>query len=296
MQKDFFYKKRLKEITPNNIIKIDKKLGTTPGKRHLKYYRKHQCLKLNNYLKSKVKFYKKSLGRTTSGQLVSFYHCSGYKRLYRQIDNIRYPRINLGMIEQLEYNPNHSCLLARIFNSELNYHFYIRAVEGLKVGNYIQTSDIVKEPGDSANIINIMIGQPINNINLKNTNNIARSAGTYAMILQKYSNYCLVRFPSQKLYYLPSNSQATLGRLSNSKHKLINLAKAGRNVWFGKRPHTRGVAMNPIDHPHGGGQGKTSGGHSTSISPWGKPTKQMKKKKESYCAKNRKKVTLQKEL
>lgn len=296
MLKDLFFKRRLKEVTPNNIIKIDKKLGTTPGKRHFKYYRKHQCLKINNYLKSKVKFYKKSLGRTTTGQLVSFYHCSGYKRLYRQIENIRYPRINYGMIEQLEYNPNHSCLLARIFNSELNYHFYIRAVEGLKVGNYIQTSNVVKEPGDSANIINIMIGQPINNINLKNTNNIARSAGTYAMILQKYSNYCLVRFPSQKLYYLPSNSQATLGRLSNSKHKLINLAKAGRSVWFGKRPHTRGVAMNPIDHPHGGGQGKTSGGHSTSVSPWGKPTKQIKKKKESYCAKNRKKVTLQKEL
>lgn len=293
---DLFYKKDLYEITSDNVIKIATKLGRSAGKRHLKYYRQHRYIKANNFLKTKVKYVKKKLGRTLNGQLVAFYHCSGYRRLYRQIENIRYPRINFGMIEQIEYNPNHSCLLARIFNPELNYHFYIRAVEGFKVGNYVRTTNMAKHIGDSATIIDIMIGQPIHNINLNNSNNIARSAGTYAVILQKYSNYCLVRFPSQKMYYLPSNSQATLGRLSNSKHKLLNLAKAGRSVWFGKRPHTRGVAMNPIDHPHGGGQGKTSGGHSTSVSPWGKPTKQMKKKVPLYCAKNRNNVTLKREL
>jgi large subunit ribosomal protein L2 len=287
---------KLDTLTPENLLTISTKSPRTSSKRHFKFYRKHKFLKLNNFLKSKVKFYKKKLGRTLNGQLVSFYKTSGYRRLYRQIDNIRYPLINFGIIEQLEFNPIHSCLLARIYNPYLNYHFYIRAIEGLKIGKRLSTGKEVINLGDSAPISNILIGQPIHNINIKNSNNVARSAGTYAVILQKYYNYSLIRFPSQKLYYVPSNSQATLGRLCNSKHKLINLGKAGRNIWFGNRPHTRGVAMNPIDHPHGGGKGKTSGGHSTSVSPWGKPTKQIKKKKMSYCAKNRKKVTVKREL
>jgi large subunit ribosomal protein L2 len=138
----------------------------------------------------------------------------------------------------------------------------------------------------------MVLGKQVHNITLNNSNNIARSAGSFSSVLQKYINYCLVRFPSQKLYYVSSNSQATIGRVANLQHKLINLGKAGRTRWLGKRPHVRGVAMNPIDHPHGGGQGKTSGGHSTSVSPWGKPTKQIKKKIMLNYAKNRKYVTL----
>lgn len=292
----YFYKLDLREINSSDLNDISFKPKRTPSKRNFKFLRQHKYIKKNNFLKTKVKYYKKSIGRNLKGQLVSFHHSKGYRRLYRKIDNIRYTRIHSGMIEQIEYNPNHSCLLARIYNPELNYHFYIRAVEDLIVGNYIKTSESPRLPGDTGNLLTLDIGKPINNIHLKNSNNIARSAGTFAAILQKYTNYCLLRFPSQKLYYVPSNSQATLGRLTNSKYRLINLGKAGRNRWFGKRPHVRGVAMNPIDHPHGGGEGKTSGGHSTSISPWGKPTKQIKKKKMLNCAKNRKKVTLKLEI
>jgi len=275
---------------------LGKKPSRTPSKRNFKFLNQHPFIKKNIFLKSKVKFFKKSLGRTENGQLVSFYHGGGFKTLYREIDNVRYSKIHTGMIEQLEYNPNHSALLARIFNPFLNYHFYIRAVDGLTIGDVISTKHYPFFSGDSGIIINMFIGKPINNITLNNSNNIARAAGTSAVILQKYINYCLVRFPSEKLYYIPSNSQATVGRVSNLQHRLINLGKAGRNRWLGNRPHVRGVAMNPIDHPHGGGQGKTSGGHSTSVSPWGKTTKQIKKKKKLNYSKNRKSVTLKDEV
>lgn len=292
MKKKKTYKSTLLDITSKNLLFLSDKISRTPTKRNYKFLKKHIFLRKNIFLKSKVNFFKKSLGRSKNGQLVSYYHGGAYKTLYRNIDNIRYPKIHQGVIEQIEYNPNHSSLLARVFNSFLNYHFYIRAVEGLKVCDIINTKNNPYYLGDSSLISNMFIGQFINNINLSNSNNIARASGTSAKILQKYINYCLVRFPSEKLYYVPSNSQATLGRISNVQHKLINLGKAGRSRWLGNRPHVRGVAMNPIDHPHGGGQGKTSGGHSTSVSPWGKPTKQIKKKKMLNFSKNRKVVNL----
>ena len=291
----FEYKKKLKIISPKTTLFLSEKKSSTPSKRNYKFLKRHVCLKTNNFLKTKVNFIKKSLGRTTNGQLVAFYHSAGYKKLYRNIDNVRYERLHKGMVEQLEYNPNHSSLLARVYNSELNYHFYIRAIEALKVGDKIDTNTSPIRHGDAGYLRNIMVGRHVHNITLKNSNNIARAAGTFASILQKYNNYCLVRFPSQKLFYVPSRSEATLGRVANSQHKLINLGKAGRNRWLGNRPHVRGVAMNPIDHPHGGGQGKTSGGHSTSVSPWGKPTKQMKKKQFLIWSKNRKSVYIKSE-
>lgn len=295
MRKVITYKSKLLEISSKNLLFLSDKISTTATKRNYKFLKQHISIRKNNFLKTKVKFFKKSLGRSENGQLVSYYHGGGFKTLYRNIDNIRYPRIHQGIIEQIEYNPNHSSLLARVFNSFLNYHFYIRAVEGLKVCDFINTKNNPSYLGDSGIIVNMLIGQPINNINLGNSNNIARASGAAGKILQKYTNYCLVRFPSEKLYYIPSNSQATLGRISNLQHKLINIGKAGRSRWLGNRPHVRGVAMNPIDHPHGGGQGKTSGGHSTSVSPWGKPTKQMKKKKFLNFSINRKVVRLKQE-
>lgn len=285
------FKKDLFEINSENVLFYSSKNARSSGKRHLKYIKLHRYLKKNFILKSKVKFYKKKLGRNSKGRLVSYYRGGGFNILYRNIEEIRNPYIHRGIIEQFEYNPYHSSLLARIYNPHLNYHFYVRAADGFKVGDPIFSYDFVINPGDSSMIKNIFIGQPVHNINLKNSNNIARAAGTFGTILQKYVTHSLIRFPSNKLYYVPSNSQATLGRVSKKQHHLINLGKAGRRRWHGYRPHVRGVAMNPIDHPHGGGQGKTSGGHSTSVSPWGKPTKQIKKKKKSYCAKNLKNIS-----
>jgi len=263
-----------------NYLILREKAAHTPSKRHVRFLKRSFSLRKNIYLKSKVSFFKKRLGRSSNGQLVSFYHGGGFKKLYRKIENIRYSMIHQGIIEQIEYNPNHPILLVRIFNPLLNYHFYIRSVENFKIGLYIKTNVKHSTIGDCAKLLYLFTGKAIHNINLNNTNNIARAAGVFATILQKYKNYCLMRFPSQKLYYVPTESQATYGRLSNSQHQLSNLGKAGRRRWLGIRPHVRGVAMNPIDHPHGGGQGKTSGGHSTSVSAWGKPTKQIKKKKK----------------
>jgi len=293
----YYYQKKLEKITPKSVLFLSEKPSTTPSKRNYKFLKKHLYLKKNNYLKSKVFFQKKQIGKTVNGQMVSFYKSTGFCKLYREIENIRYPLLHMGMVEQLEYNPNHSALLARIFNGFLNYHFYIRAIDGLQIGDYITTFDKYSaDLGDSCGLLLKFIGKPIHNITLQNSNNIARSAGTFAVVLQKYVNYCLVRFPSQKMYYVLSKSQATNGKICNFQHKLINLGKAGRNRWLGKCSHVRGVAMNPIDHPHGGGQGKTSGGHSTSVSPWGKPTKQMKKKKKLNFAKNHAKIHLKKEI
>jgi large subunit ribosomal protein L2 len=294
--KQLIYKYKLSNITIKNLLFLSEKVSRTPSKRNYKFLRQHIYIKKNNFLKTKTYLYKKQIGRTLNGQLVSFYHSNGFKKIYRLIDNLRYERIHCGAIEQFEFNPNNSSFLARVFNNELNYHFYIRAIDGLQIGDKIFTKKIPLKIGDSGLLMNMLLGKQIHNITLKNSNNIARAAGSYASILQKYRNFCLIRFPSKKLYYVPSRSEATIGRIANLQHKLINLGKAGRNRWLGKRPHVRGVAMNPIDHPHGGGQGKTSGGHSTSVSPWGKPTKQIKKKKILNFAKNRKYVTLKAKL
>lgn len=274
----------------SNLLTLGKKQTNTPGKRNLKVLFKHKLLNKNTGLKSKISKLKKSLGRTTNGQLVSFYHESGAKKRYRLISNYRLSLIHRGIIEQLEYNPNHSVLLARVYNPILNYHFYIRSPEGLKLGYYIYTNSEDRfNVGDSASLHYLTANKPIHNLNLSNQNNIARAAGMFASIIQKYQNYCLVKFPSKKMYYILTSTQATMGCLGNRQFKLTNLGKAGRSRWLGKRPHVRGVAMNPIDHPHGGGQGKTCGGQ-PSVSAWGKPTKQIKHRKIFKHSKNKKSV------
>jgi large subunit ribosomal protein L2 len=291
-----YYKVNKIRLVPKQLVVLSKKDSRTPSKRHFRSLRRYHSLRFNNYLKNKVYFYKKRLGRTSNGQLVSFYREAGYKKKYREIENVRNPLINQGIVESFEYNPTHSILLARIYNPLLNYHFYIRSPLDFAVGSYIYTESKKFLIGDCNIIRNIPSGFSVHNINLNNTNNIARSSGVFASIIQKYRNVTLVRFPSKQMLYLSSLSQATCGKLFNTQHRLINLGKAGRSRWLGLRPHVRGVAMNPIDHPHGGGQGKTSGGHSTSVSPWGKPTKQIKKKKKLNEAKNKNQIKISQKI
>jgi len=290
------YKINKNRILPKQLILLNYKDSKTPSKRHFRNLFRFYTLKKNNYLKKKVFFYKKKLGRTSNGQLVSFYREAGFKKKYRQIENIRNPLIHQGIIESFEYNPTHSILLARVYNSLINYHFYIRSPLDITIGAYIYTESNNFTNGDCNIIKNILSGISIHNINYNNTNNIARASGVFATIIQKYYDYTLIKFPSKKLLYLSSKSQATCGKLFNTQYRLINLGKAGRKRWLGFRPHVRGVAMNPIDHPHGGGQGKTSGGHSTSVSPWGKPTKQIKHKLPLNVSKNKKKIKISKKI
>ena len=273
--------KKLKRYLKYNIIKLLKKKSLTPSKRNFKYLFKDPLLKINSFLKLNVLKFNKSIGKSF-GSIVCRFRSFGIKKRYRFIENIRISKIHEGILEQIEYNPTHTSLLARIYNSNLNYHFYIRYPDGIKLGFYIRSNfnDEVSRTGDCNILKNLIINRPIHNLNLFNKLNIARSAGTFCLILQKYTNYCLIRLPSKKTLYLSTLSQATMGRLSNRGYKLTTIGKAGRNRWLGFRPKVRGVAMNPVDHPHGGGEGKTSGGVKTSVSLWGKPTKQIKKKKK----------------
>jgi large subunit ribosomal protein L2 len=292
--KNYFY-----NYNVYDLLTLISKKPQTPGKRHLKLLVRNFILLKNFPLKSKIFLFRKSLGKNSKGQIVSYHHQVGLKRRPREVVKYRLNNIHQGIIEQIEYNPNHSALIARVYNSEINYHFYIRKPEGLKVGFYIKTNpDIKKEVlfsrfiiGDTYNLNKIIEGKSVNNLTLQGINNIARASGTFATVLQKYINYTLVRFPSKKTYYILTKTQATYGRISNLQQKLCVLGKAGRNRWLGKRPHVRGVAMNPIDHPHGGGQGRTSGGQ-PSVSPWGKPTKQIKKRKFFLFSKNKKKISI----
>jgi len=272
--------KKLKRYLKYNIIKLLKKKSRTPSKRGFKYLFKPVELKKNSFLKLNIFKFNKKLGRDL-GMIVCRFRSMGIKKRYRFIENIRISLIHEGIFEQIEYNPTHTSLLARIFNPSLNFHFYIRFPEGIKLGFYIRSNFIDEnvKTGDCNFIKYLKVNSFINNVNLFNKMNIARSAGSFCLIIQKYINYCLVRLPSKKIFYLPSLSHGTMGRLSNRGYKLTKIGKAGRKRWSGIRPRVRGVAMNPVDHPHGGGEGKTSGGVSTSVSLWGKPTKQIKKKK-----------------
>jgi len=292
-------------LRAKDVLKLKTPNVRTPSKRHVQYVRFRYGLNKNIFLKSQVKYIKKKFGKGLTKQIILRFRERGTKKLYRNIENYRISKLHCGIIEQFEYNPTHTALLARVYNPKINYHFYIRASLNLKIGSSIYTNTNpnsrydIERNGACGTLLNICAGLHLNNINIKNSNGIARSAGCYAVLVQKYLNYCLVRFPSLKIYYVPSSSQATLGRVSNELYNLQVLGKAGANRWKGKRPHVRGVAMNPIDHPHGGGEGKSSGGQSTSVSLWGKPTKQIKKKKFLVYSKNHKdikskeKVTIQ---
>lgn len=280
--------------TTQIFIKLKKLDKRTPSKRHIQRIKYLKGLNKNNFLKSKVNFIKKKLGHGTNKHIICRFRQAGSKKLYRNIENIRLPKLHYGLVEAFEYNPTHTALLARIYNDTLNYHFYIRAPLELELGSTIYTSykSEIEGIGYCGKLLNIRIGSRIHNININNCNSIARSAGSFGIILEKYLNYCLVKFPSLKLYYVPASSQATIGSLSKTLHNLTILGSAGINRLKGRRPHVRGVAMNPIDHPHGGGEGKTSGGKSTSVSLWGKPTKNIKKKKKLSYSKNRKSLKI----
>ena len=216
----------------------------------------------------------KNGGRNNYGRLTAFRKGGGHKRKYRLID---FKRTNLvkGKVVAIVYDPNRSSFIAEILD-EKNKSFYILAPNGLKVGHIVESGENVsKNLGNTLPLRNIPVGTLIHNIELKPGagGKYARSAGSFATLLQHMENkYTLVRLKSGEQRLVPSDCCATIGVVSNLDHNKVSLSKAGRSRWLGRRPVVRGVAMNPVDHPHGGGEGKTSGGRS-SVSPWGKLTK-----------------------
>lgn len=224
-------------------------------------------------LKSKLAQLKRSAGKNHSGKITSYHKGGGHKRRYRKINFFR-NKACIGLITTIEYDPNRSANIASVYDIEKENYFYILAPLGLIIGDIVKSGEKLLEQrlGYSTPLEEISVGSTIHNIALQKSgySKITRSAGSYSLVLDKSLGHCLVQLNSGKKINVPSNCYATLGVVSNDLHILSTLDKAGRSRWCNKRPHVRGVAMNPIDHPNGGGEGKKSG---KGYSPWGKQKK-----------------------
>ena len=227
---------------------------------------------------------KKTGGRNNSGKITSRRRGGGHKRRYRIIDFKRNKFDVSGEILTIEYDPNRSARIALV-NYEDDEKRYILAPDGIKVGNKILSSKSESIPfnvGYSMPLARIPDGMLVHNIELKigKGGQMSRSAGAYARIMAKEDGNVTLRLPSGEVRMVNENCLATIGVVGNKSHENITIGKAGRSRWLGKRPKVRGVAMNPVDHPHGGGEGRTSGGRHP-VSPWGTPAKGYKTRKKN---------------
>ncbi len=213
-------------------------------------------------------------GRNNLGRITAWHRGGGHKKKYRLVDFKRKLWDIEATVERIEYDPNRTAFIAliRYDNGELSY---ILAPQRLAVGDKVvagEKADI--KPGNALPLKNIPVGTIVHNVEMKpgKGGQIARSAGSYVQLVGKDSGYALLRLRSGEVRLVRAECMATIGAVSNPDHQNVNFGKAGRMRWLGRRPVVRGVAMNPIDHPHGGGEGKTSGGRHP-VTPWGKPTK-----------------------
>lgn len=243
---------------------------------------RHTCL-LNHLKLQKKKILKKqscslknTAGRNNKGRITVFTKGGGHKKKYRIVS---YSRAKLsGIVESVEYDPYRSSNIARVFSTRDNLHFYILAPEGLERGHYVESQlnkiELNFKIGNLFFLKDLPLGVFVHNVAFSRDEkkSVARSAGCGAQIISKDETHCRLRLSSGEHRLFSLTTKATLGTLSNPSHKHVCLGKAGRARWLNKRPSVRGVAMNPVDHPHGGGEGKTSGGR-PSVTPWGKLTK-----------------------
>jgi len=249
---------------------------TSPGRRELVLVDRSDLHK-GRPEKSLVEGLTKSGGRGAGGRVAVRFRGGGAKKLYRIIDFKRRKFDVVGTVERLEYDPNRTAFIALI-NYADGEKAYILAPQRLKVGDQIIASEKVDvKPGNAAPLRSLPIGTIIHNIELKplKGGQLARSAGAYAQLVGRDAGYAQIRLGSGELRTVLDTCVATVGAVSNPDHMNQSLGKAGRARHKGWRPHVRGVAMNPIDHPHGGGEGRTSGGRNP-VTPWGKPTKGRK--------------------
>lgn len=237
---------------------------------------------------------KKTSGRNSYGRITVRHHGGGERRKYRVID---FKRNKLGMnatVLTLEYDPNRSAHIALV-RYEDGEKRYIIAPNGLKVGDTVSagaTSDI--KPGNALPLINIPVGTFIHNIELYPGKGaqLVRAAGNMAQLMGREDNKVLIRLPSGEMRYIPADCMATIGQVGNIDHENVHIGKAGRKRHMGVRPTVRGSVMNPCDHPHGGGEGKSPVGHPSPVTPWGKPalgykTRAKKNRSDKYIVKRR---------
>ena len=222
----------------------------------------------------------KSGGRNNSGRITTRHIGGGHKQHYRMIDFKRNKDGIPAKVEHLEYDPNRSANIALVLYADGERRYVLAAI-GMKAGDQIQSgSDAPIKAGNTLPMRNIPVGTVVHAIEMKPGKGaqMARSAGTYVQILAREGAYVTLRMRSGEVRRVLSDCRATIGEVGNAEHMLRSLGKAGASRWRGIKPTVRGVAMNPVDHPHGGGEGRTSGGRHP-VSPWGKPTKGAKTRK-----------------
>ncbi|QJC30013.1 50S ribosomal protein L2 [Enterobacteriaceae endosymbiont of Plateumaris sericea] len=265
---------------------------TSPGRRHMIKV-VNPFLYKGKPLKSKIKKKNKSGGRNNHGHITTRHIGGGHKKLYRIIDFKRNKDAIPGIIERIEYDPNRSANIALIKYNDGEKR-YILSPKNLKIGDVIQSGINAEiKIGNSLPMNNIPVGSILHNIEMKpgKGGQIARAAGTYVQLIAKEGLYVTLRLRSGEIRKIKSNCRATLGEIGNNEHMLKSLGKAGAKRWRGIRPTVRGTAMNPIDHPHGGGEGKNFGKHP--VTPWGIQTKGKKtrnnKRTDKYIIRHRNK-------
>lgn len=245
----------------------------TPGMRQLVLVDRSALYK-GKPVKSLTEGLTKKGGRNNTGRITARRRGGGHKRRYRVIDFKRQKFDMPATVERIEYDPNRTAYIALVKYSDGELA-YILAPQRLRTGDSVVAGSRVDvKPGNAMPLNSIPVGTIIHNVEMKpgKGGQIARSAGTYVQLVGRDQGYAQLKLSSGELRMVRGECMATIGAVSNPDQSNINLGKAGRKRWIGKRPAVRGVAMNPVDHPHGGGEGRTSGGRHP-VTPWGKPTK-----------------------
>lgn len=225
----------------------------------------------------------KTGGRNNVGRITTRFRGGGHKRMYRIIDFKR-DKVDIpAKVFSIEYDPNRGARIALLHYADGEKR-YILAPNNLKTGDAVvcsETADI--KPGNAMSLKTVPLGSVVHNVEMRpgKGGQLARGAGNFAQVMAKEGRYTLLKLPSGEMRLILSECKATIGQLSNTDHNRVSLGKAGRNRWLGRRPHVRGVAMNPVDHPLGGGEGRSSGGRHP-VSPWGMPTKGYKTRKKNH--------------
>jgi len=252
---------------------------TSPGRRNSSVVSYQSLDKVDPYKPLLEKCHSKA-GRNHMGRITVRHQGGGVKRLYRMVDFKRNKRKIFGRVEYLEYDPNRTAFIARILYTD-GERRYILAPEGLKKGvEVVADSEAEIKVGNALPLGNIPLGTSVHNIEMKpgKGGQIVRSAGTSAQLVGKVGKHAQIKLPSGEMRRVPIDCFATIGVVSNADHSNRKIGKAGKVRYLGIRPTVRGVAMNPVDHPHGGGEGRTSGGRHP-VTPWSIPTKGYKTRK-----------------
>ncbi len=269
-----------------------KKVKPTSAGRRFQGYASFDNITKKKPEKSLLRTLKKSGGRNAYGRITCRHRGGGHKRHYRLIDFKRDKDGIPAKVAAIEYDPNRSARIALLHYADGEKR-YILAPQNLSVGDRVESGEGADiQPGNALPLRNIPLGTHVHNIELRvgRGGQIVRSAGTFAQLMAKENPYALIKLPSSEVRMVLLNCKATIGQIGNVVHENIPLGKAGRKRWLGRRPKVRGVAMNPIDHPMGGGEGRSSGGRHP-CSPWGMPTKGFKTRKnkrtDRYIVKRR---------